>query len=232
MFVEGEAVLAFCYIGKEGDDKNICYLTKENLLIRYKSRLSKFSHSEIQGMSFEHKILLFPLILGGIITPLSIHGLLNTFLNPWLLLTCMVSGLFLMYYGWDGSSTMTVKTKIKDYDFFIRQPSSNLKAFAEYVQHYISDDVNARRFYFIINKNEWTNTKAAGLLNVKQPIHLYNWRDIHRERRNGDNIILAVDPTENDIQITFQKTSDNKNLQPVISKNIPIGDIHEVKGLN
>ncbi|GAA0893176.1 hypothetical protein GCM10009122_28550 [Fulvivirga kasyanovii] len=228
MYVEGQAVLAFCYIGKNGDEKNICYLTKDNLLIKYKNRLESFDHEAIHGISFEHKMLLFPLVLGGIITPLSIHGLLNTYINPWLLLISMVTGLFLMYYGWEGSSSMTIKTKVKDYDFFIRQVSTNLKAFAGYVQHYISDDVNARRFYFITDKAGWENSKGNELFKATKPVDLYNWEEIRQVKVPAGNVILAVDPTESDVQISFIQSSDKKKLQPQIANSFPVADIHEV----
>ncbi|UII32503.1 hypothetical protein LVD17_01450 [Fulvivirga ulvae] len=232
MFVEGEAVLAFCYIGKNGDNKNVCYLTKENLLIRYRNRLESFNHEAINSISFEHKILLFPLVIGGIITPLSVHGLLNTFINPWILLISMVSGLFLMYYGWEGSSTMTIKTKVKDYDFFIRQVSANLKAFAEYVQHYISDDVGARRFYFIVNKTIWENTKESGLFRISQPLNLFSWKEVRHVNLTEEEVILAIDPTESDFQISFAQSPDKKGLQPQVTNSLPAGDIHEVTGWN
>lgn len=224
--------MAFCYLGKEGDNKNMCYLTKENLLIRYKDKVEPFSHDAIMGISFEHKILLFPLITGGIITPLSIHGLLNTFMNPWALLISMVAGLLLMYYGWEGSSTMTIKTKVKDYDFFIRQASANLKAFAAYVQHYISDDVNARRFYFTTDKAAWHSAKTNELFEVTQPITLYDWKEARQIKLSPDQVILAVDPIESNVQISFKQSSDQKKLQPLIAKSFPVRDIHEVTGWN
>ncbi|MBL6448671.1 hypothetical protein JMN32_20330 [Fulvivirga sp. 29W222] len=232
MFVEGEAVLAFCYIGKDGDNKNICYLTKKNLLIKHKNRLESFNHEMIKGISFEHKILLLPLVVGGIITPLSIHGLLNTFINPWVLLISMVMGLLFMYYGWEGSSTITIKTKVKDYDFFIRQTSVNLKAFAEYVQHYISDDINARRFYFITNKPEWSNAKESQVFKISKPVALHNWKEVRQMKLSAEKVILAVDPTENDIQISFKQSSDKKILHPQLTNSLPATDIHEVTGWN
>lgn len=232
MYIEGEPVLAFCYIHKQGDEDNMCYLSKEKLFIRYKKKLHVFLNENVQEISFESKFFLFPLVIGGIITPLSIHALLHTFINPWLLLIVMVMGLFLMYYGWEGSVAMTIKTKVHDHYFFIRSTTPNLEAFSEYVRFFISNDEKERKFYFIENIEVWEETKRQDNLKMDQPLLLYNWSDVRQIPLKPEQVLLAVDPIENDIPISFVTTSNKRKLQPVITDNIPVHLIKEVTDHN
>lgn len=229
MHIEGEPVVALCYINKKGDDKNVCYLTKYNLFIRYKNRLNSFENNNIKGISFEHKILLLPLISGGIITPLSIHGLLHSYTSPWLLLSLMIAGLILMYYGWLGSSTITIKNNVKDYDFFIQQPTANLKAFAEFVQHYISDDEKGRMFYFHLDRADWANIKQQDYLKISDPIILQNWKEIKLQPPDPSKVILGIDPIADNVQVEFTQQS-GKELQATVKQDIPVQYIRELTG--
>lgn len=232
MYIEGEPVLAFCYINKQGDEDNMCYLSKEKLFVRYKKKLYVFLNENVQGISFDSKMFLFPLVIGGIITPLSIHAILNTFVNPWLLLILMIIGLFLMYYGWEGSVAMTIKTRVQEHYFFIKSTTPNLEAFSEYVEFFISDDEKGRKFYFVMNINDWAEFKGQGNVKTDQPLLLLNWKDARQIALGQDRVLLAVDPTENDIPISFVTTSNKKKLQPVISDNIPVHLIMEVTDHN
>lgn len=228
MHIEGEPVIAYGYIKKNGDDNNVCYLSKERLFIRYKKRMTSFDNESIKGISFEHRLLLFPLVAGGIMTPLSIHALLHAYGDPWILLSLMVLGLLLMYYGWEGSSTMTIQTPIKDYDYFIHKPSANLKAFAEFVQHYISDDERARMFYFTMSKHEWANIRDGEMMNIKGPLRLSNWKEICQQKPEKDLIILGIDPVPSNIRIVMKQAGEV--LQPVIEDNIPVEHIRVLSG--
>lgn len=228
MHIEGEPVVALCYIKKAGDTRNVCYLTRENLFVRFKNKLTTFSNNNILGITFEHKILLLPLITGGIITPLSIHALLHSYTNPWLLLSLMIIGLILMYFGWEGSSTITVKNSVKDYDFFIKQPTANLRAFAEFVQHYISADEKGRMFYFSKTTAEWVLLKAQEFMTIDEPLILKNWREINEQNHATENVILGIDPIASDIEVKFVQNAE-KVLQPTITQDLPVRYIHEVK---
>ena len=227
MFIANEAVLAYCYIGKQSDTTNMCYLTKENLLVKYNGKISSFDHESILGIGFEHKFLLLPLVIGGILAPFSIHALLNTYISAWILLTLMSLGLLLLYYGWEGTSTLTIKTKVKDYDFFIKQPTANLKAFASYVEHFISTDPLARFFYFFRDRDAWLNEKLKGTLLVDRPIPLYNRRHIQLEKKRENEIILAIDPTVGDVQISFVKEENEDKMKAILTQNVLAADIHE-----
>ncbi|ELR68230.1 hypothetical protein C900_00645 [Fulvivirga imtechensis AK7] len=229
MHIEGEPVIAFCYIGRSGDENNVCFLTRENLFVRYKKRLTSFNNNSIKEITFEHKLLLFPMVTGGIMAPLSIHALLNSFMNPWLMLSTMIAGLFLMYIGWEGTSTMTVSTNVKDYYFFIKNITPNLISFADYANVFIADNEHGKKFYFLMKRSEWEQTKASGIFKQPQPLLLYNWSDMAGKSHPADQILLAIDPVEADINISFITHPNKDKLRPVISHNIPVEHIMEVK---
>lgn len=232
MHVEGEPIVAICYIGRSGDENNVCFLSRENLFIRYKKKLNRFDNESIKEITFEHKLLLFPLVAGGIIAPLSIHAMLNSFINPWLVLIMMIFGLFLMYIGWEGTSTITIRTNVKDYFFFIKTITPNLKSFAEYVNFFIADNEHAKKFYFLMEKAEWEQAKASGTLQLTQPMLLYSWRELADQTIPADHVVLAIDPVDAGVQISFVTHPNKDKLRPVISHDVPVHHIVTVKDQN
>jgi len=147
MHINDEAIIATSYIAKDGDNNNRCFLSKNTLFVKYRGKMEHYSLESVSDIQFKHKLILFPLIAGGVIAPLCLLALLNSIGNPWLLLSGMVAGLLMIYYGYEGTPTLSINSKIKEYDFFIKKPTPNLLAFVKYVRQIYTFGPDGYFFY-------------------------------------------------------------------------------------
>lgn len=215
MHLEDEAIIAMSYIARQGDEKNKCFLSKSTLFIKYRGRLERYSLASIEDIQFKHKMLLFPMIAGGIIAPLSGLALLNDFGNPWALLSMLVVGLLILYYGYEGSPALSIATNIKEYDYFISKPTPNLLAFAKYARQLYKHGDQGRLFYFQLNDDKKELLSKEGQIHFSQPIELLYFEEIKKYK----NKLYAIDPVEvvNNIKLVKREHLMVPQLQGIIS---------------
>ncbi len=133
MYINGESVIAKCAFGR--DNRHTAYLTQDALLVQLQNREpQRFERTSIQRIWVRHRFLWLPLVLGGITTPFAIVALIKTTGAFWFLFLLVLIGVFLLYYGYNGSDSLTVSTSVKDYDYFIDQNKPHLKAFVQFVK--------------------------------------------------------------------------------------------------
>ncbi len=154
-----EEIIAKCYVGSDGDERNVCYLSKTSLHLNINNHLSSFFVQWISDISLKRKKYLMPIVIGGIVAPLAALGLFQYYLNPWLMMGILLVSLLSIYYGYEGGLALCVVTPIKEYDFFIKTATPNLKAFLAYSKQAINED--SIKFYFKLTDREWEVAKKV-----------------------------------------------------------------------
>ncbi|MBL3656399.1 hypothetical protein [Fulvivirga sediminis] len=226
MHIGDESVIAFCYLRKAKDMKNACFLSKNHLFVKEKGILSPFSLESIQEISFGHRLILLPLVIGGILTPLSLHALFHHYFNVWLLFSLAFIGVLLIYYGVQGTKVLTIHTSIKNYDFFIPSPTVHLKSFSSYVRTFIRNKEALDFYYFVYPKHQWVNAQKNGEFIPDEPIRLYFNYQMKQLQIRPDEVILSF--PNGSAQVSFLSSSNNEELEPVIHHKIPLEYIKEV----
>ncbi|MEP2770859.1 MAG: hypothetical protein ABJH05_01835 [Fulvivirga sp.] len=219
MHIEDQAIIATSYIARLGDEKNKCFLSKSTLFIRYRGRLERYELSAIKDIQFKHKLLLFPMIAGGVVAPLSALALLNDYGNPWALLTMLVIGLLTLYYGYEGSPTITITTAVKDYDYFISRPTPNLFAFAKYARQLYKFDDKGRVFYFSLSKEQKEQLTNQGQIYFNEPTDLLYFEETQRH----NELLYAIDPVT--IPQNFKLVKRDHLMVPILEGLVSQEDI-------
>ena len=181
-----------------------------------------------------HKKILFPLVVGGITTPFCLLAIWNQFFDPWLMLTFFIGGLYMAYYGWVGSCTLTVKTKLKEYDFFINKVTSNLKAFITYVNDSLPQYANreeAKKFYLKLPKEDWNKAKEEKRITIQgDKQKLYTFRQYKGLPGTTGWVTLVVDPEKLPGEVRFLREGEDTEMFPYVFDNIPLAAV-VVKGV-
>ncbi|UII29398.1 hypothetical protein LVD15_13490 [Fulvivirga maritima] len=226
MHIGDEPVIAFCYLRKTNDLKNACFLSKKHLFVKEKGILSPFPLESVQDTSFGHRLILLPLVIGGILTPLSLHALFHHYFNIWLLFSLAFIGVILIYYGIQGTNVFTVHTAIKNYDFFIPSSTVHLKSFSSYVRVYQRNKEALDFYYFIYPKQLWQQAQKIGEFIPDKPIRLYFNYQMKQVNMRHDEVVLSFPSGR--AQVSFRNAANNEELIPVIHHKIPLEYIKEV----
>lgn len=166
MYLEqDEEIYAFCYIGKQGDEKNKCLLSNKHLIIIRKGRPHYFPAENILDISFKQRRLLLPLVAGGIIVPFSLLLIFRNAFHTWPVLFLLFGGIFLLYFGYIGRLAITIQTIIKEYDVFVQEATPNLEAFINFANQHIKNLKNKNSenpdnlLKIVLYKEEWVMQK-------------------------------------------------------------------------
>jgi hypothetical protein len=214
------SIKAKCSIDKDGDNQNICLLTETSLLIKQNGRVSSFPLTWIKNISFKSKKYIIPIVIGGIIAPLAALGLFQYYLNPWIMMSILMISLLGMYYGVEGGLALCIETPIKEYDFFIKKSSPNLRAFIAFVMAEIRQD--NLKYFIKIDKSRWDEIKKNGHLEVtRSGIEL---SFIKPEYQSETDIVLQIMTENIPFEIKYVENT-SKELVPKVFQNIPISHI-------
>lgn len=224
--LEGEAVKAFCYIERWGDERYKCMISDNYLSVIVRGKKTVFLLADISTIFSTQKKILFPLVVGGIIAPFCLLAIWNQFFDPWLMLTLFIGGLYMAYYGWMGSCTFTVKTRLKEYDFFVKKITSNLKAFMAYVNDSLPQYANreeARKFYLRLRNENWAKAREE----QKIPVHggkqkLYTHRQYRSLPEKAGFVTLVIDPEKIPGEVRFLRETDEEEMFPYVFEDVPI----------
>jgi len=232
------ATRAFCYLGAQKDDKNLIAITSDELIIHYRGSAYHFDLQDIKKIEFNHRKIMLPLISGGVIAPLSAIGIFYNIMSPWILLAVFFSSLFTFYWGWIGTSTLSILHKDKDYDFFLHKISQNLRAFCELVNQILQSSDEAVYFiYHIANRKIW---KLHQDQEYYHPLNYENEGFIHASTKNQlsksylkhflpdqDLIILEIDPFLLDAEVRYELDTERGQLFPHIYGKINTAAINK-----
>ncbi len=220
---------AFCYLYEQGDDRNKCALTVTNLIITYKGTETNYLLKDINHVKFHEKKLLLPLIVGGIIASLGLTANLSGYYNPWLTMSLSIAGIYLFYYGWSGTWTLSLDTSLGNKDYYLRGVSLNLKAFVRYLNYLLLEETDGfneySKFYYLSKYVDWQQVSSRQLSLNPQKVEIklltYDQMLMMNAKLTEEEILLMIDPDKINGEIRFQIDKASGYLFPYINEEIP-----------
>jgi hypothetical protein len=104
-------------------------LTTDRLVVFEDWRRHEFALRRVRSVRIGFKRLAGPLVIGGIVAPLSFVASFGQVFNFWVGMACFVLGLMLFYYGIQGSHQVVVGLDGHDFQFFIDEKTAEVEAF-------------------------------------------------------------------------------------------------------
>ena len=230
-FFDQDKAKAFVYLLSDGDTKNKAIISEDELLVIRKNQKQLFSFKSISSLKIETKKLLFPLILGGIITPFAFLSYFANFFLPWVHLVAILGGMFLYYIGWFGKLSFTIIFKNGDeLNYYLPAISNNLQAFIHFVNTLLVDtsdsEVRSLLFFEVENKDILFGNKK--IANHPFPIIGFTYRQlidmgksVHGEK------LLAINPAKAGVEIKFTYDLKTNQMRPMLEG--PVSEEAKVK---
>ena len=198
-FFDRNNAKAFVYLLSESDNKNKIYVSEDKLLVIRKSVAKVYSLSDLSRLKTETKKMLFPLIVGGILTPFAFVSFFVNLFMPWIHLISILGGILLFYLGWAGKSVLTIIYKDGDELIcYLPSVSKNLQAFIDFINlSLLEDPVTSlgKLIYFELDL-QYVNSlfgKSGGDENQIFPLYGYTYNQIVQSGKSI-NKLIAIDP--------------------------------------
>ena len=221
-------IKAICYLYKQGDERNKCILTKTKLIITNKGIEKAYSLNDLNNAEFHEKKLLLPIIAGGIVASLGLAANLSGNYNPWLTMSVSIAGIYLFYYGWSGTWTLSLATSLGNKDYYLKGVSLNLKAFINYLNYLLLETAGLdeyTRFYYLCKSMDWQqvslNQLSLNQQKTETKLLTYDQMLMMKSKLTEDEILLIIDPDKLDGEIRFQIDKESGHLFPYINEGIP-----------
>lgn len=214
--------LAKCPLKEVSDQSNYLYLTDKNLIVRINNRQFIYNIDNLISLNWTTKKLLFPIVSGGFIASLSVIAYMNGILHPWLLLFLFISGILLFYYGFAGVPALVLNFSNSQEHYLIKNSTLYLERFVDFVNQYLKQK-KIPEYYLKISLKEWENAQHSGYINISKPIKLYE-----AVPKVDNFVILKLSVEDNNINITYMPSEENKGLIPCVTDNIPLAAIFQL----
>lgn len=216
MFDLPENTVAYCPIKAQKDYDNVCVLTSEALIITKRGSFKTYLLSNVNEIAIKHKKMLFPIVVGGIIGTLFFVALFNFVFSFWLSLSISGLGFALFYYGIQGSATISIKTRMKEYDHFIGSANQPLQLFVQFLsKEVISTNSPDLCFYLPLTRNEWNNQKDSGQIIIHDKTILLTSSQV---KSDFTDVLLKIIVKKLNAKISIEIK--DGTIHPVISENI------------
>lgn len=208
-----EGILAFVYLEKENDEKNKCLLSASELTLISRGNSKKINLKEIRSVSFTHKLLLFPIVVGGAFGPFFFLALLGNYLPPVISLMGFFSSVFLFYYGYSGKHAIRIETINDAHEVFLSAVSDNLRSFRGFVVNFIQNNPgedNAFLFFIPISAGESENLAKTGYWKLdRKGVFGYSFRDLPSKTAVETDVApsgyLEVDIRKENLEVRYEK---------------------------
>jgi hypothetical protein len=222
-YFDQSKTIAFVYLLSNGDDKNKVLVSNDLMLIIRKGGRKAIQLKEISGLRTENKKLLFPLILGGIITPFAFLSYFVNIFLPWFHLISVLLGMLLFYIGWAGRLSMTVVYKNgEELHYYLPAISKNLFAFIEYINSFLSGNKKHKEsqyLFFIIQKehlNYIFNVETPSPESIF-PIYGYTYDQIKLQNIIPEtHELIMLNPEKTGREIKFEYDIDVSKMRPML----------------
>lgn len=225
---DNSATIAISYLHEEGNEQNKVWLTREHLQLLYKGKLKVFPLKNINRISFNHRKLMLPLVIGGIAASLSLVAIIKLFYNPWLTLSLLTAGCLAAYRGYQGSWVLTIEEAKFNSDFFIRSISPNLKAFVRYANTFTGHKPQGI-LYLPLSPAQWEKSQAAGFIKVNELKRVYFGFELSLIP-SQHSVIIPIDSLHESIHIQWKKEDESGDIFPFLhpSSTVPLENIRPV----
>jgi hypothetical protein len=241
----GENRIAKCYLLHDNDEKNKCELTDRRLSIVRKNMRSEFAIENLKSLSINHRKLLIPIILSGILTPLILVGFFKDIFHPLIALVFIISGVFSFYIGWIGEKVITVNLIMAYRDFPVSIVTDHVEGFIDYVNQYIRDEPMEKRVLYLEVKD-----RIEGITDVDSHLgkdvinrKLFSYWELNKcfqsGELRGEASYIVLDPVKVGSEVKYEKGTNARGLRPVIKgpvkrnaviKIIHINDLYSMFG--
>jgi hypothetical protein len=170
-------------------------LTDGALHITYRGRHRAFSLAYVQQLALEHRKLWLPLIGGGILASLCLLALLQTFSMPFRLLSGVMAGFLLMWWGFRGSGALVVYEQRNRTDFLLPAENKSLPLFVAFTNRLIRRyPAPLGHYSFLASEQEVQELQRKGAL-VLEEARLCHPRDsLGGITPTGSGYWLVFDP--------------------------------------
>ena len=221
-FFDQDKAKAFVYLLSEDDNKNKIMISSDQLLVIRKNHKKLLSLKSLSLLKSENKKLLFPLIIGGIITPFSFLSYFTNLFLPWIHLVSILGGLFLFYIGWMGQSAFTIVFKNgEELNYYLPSISKNLQAFIDFVNTLQSDTTNSGLrdlLFFKVEKEYEDSLFDIGVKIYNQqlfPIFGFTYMQLKHDGKSifGDKLI-AINQIKAGMEIKFSFDLSSNMMRP------------------
>ena len=220
---KNKPVISLCPLGPGPFDiNNICLLTNDNIIIVKKGKEHSFDLKDILQIEIKHKVLLLPAVSGGILMPLFLVGTFNNMGDLWVMMSLAFGGLMLLYYGLAGSDTLSITTKVKEYDIFILHPQKELRRFVDFVNTVGLSPFGPENYFCIVMDDyQWAVTQSAGKFAVlPEGKTLYGRNNL--PQMTNRLAFLIDSPFAKGMRIDYVCNKDGQ-LLPTLFSDVPIG---------
>ena len=221
--------IAICYLFIDGDDNNKCLLFVDELRIIKDGREHIYPLNQEIDFHFTHKKWMFPLVSGWILLCASLLFIFRNLFNSWISLFILVSSVFAIYVGWEGSAILQVNAGSVIHSIPVKRVTNNLKLFVKFVQNYLATrDGNQEQLmiYHMTDRDSWLSQISESTYSHKS---LHKDGFIHCSTHNQvldtfdqyfegckDLILLAVNPLKLSSQLKLEIVLPRDDLFPHI----------------
>ncbi len=139
--------------------EHVTYFTPHWLYIILGNKKWRFSNESVSNIQFDHHKLLMPLIGGGLSASLAILVIIKNLFDPFWALVFLLSGIFLLYYGWMGSEVIIINEGQNATKIYVRKISKNLKEYFNFYRTYCINQMQDHIIYHIAQASEWIEGK-------------------------------------------------------------------------
>lgn len=211
---DSSATIATCYLRETGNEQHKAWLSQHHLSLLYKGQLKVFALEEIRKITFNHRKLMLPLVIGGVAACLSLVAIFKLYYNPWIMLSLLTAGCLAAYRGYQGSWVLTIEEQRGHTDFFLEGISPNLRAFVRYANTFTAHKPKGI-LYLPLSAKEWEKAQAEGSFYVRQPLRLYFGQETSLTPPEKP-ALLPVNTLEESLHISWKKDPDKQEFQPFI----------------
>lgn len=212
--------IAKCFI-KPDDPGNCLYLSDEEFVVALNNKYYHYNIEELQSLQWMNKILLLPMVSGGIMVSLSVFAYMNDVLHPWIFMPLLLIGFLLFYYGITGAPALVLTIKQHQEQYLFKKLNNFLPEFTDFINQYI-----VRRSlpdYFIhVPHAQYMAAKASGVLKISEPLEIFP-----SPSKTIETVSLHLDMSKFKSSIVYTRVGQNNDLKPFVTEDILLSAIQE-----
>lgn len=174
-------IIATCYLYAESNNDELCICTNANIQIKSKSKHIIAPLTDIKSIKIIKKKLLFPIIVGGVVAPLTLLAILFNLFNPEILQAILVLAGISFYYGYFGKDAIQIEYRAASEILLLKKRMSHLAQFVEYINGCLMTSFNIDYASLYLSADSEDQRHIAGNHNLpEKPRHLVTFQELKR----------------------------------------------------
>ncbi len=225
-----EEILAFVYLHQEGDERNVCLISANDITLIRRGKKKVVRLKDVRQLSFSKKVLLLPIVLGGVFGPFFLIAILAGYFLPAANLLGFLISIFLFYYGLSGKEGLKVETINDVLEVFLPRISENLKSFVNFANHLVhQSQLQQEAFSFFIpisEKEKEAYEREQKWTSAPEGVFGYTSDERRNKRMAPGEYFLEIDARKENIRIKFENDHNGK-LRPKLQGEAINAKIHK-----